>query len=136
MLFSISCDGTHQIFEFVYLFLYRLLCELCLFCSSNATTAIISTNINSIPILNGTNFKDWKENVLIVLSCINLDLALRTDRPLPLTIDSSIEAKMEFERWDRSNRMSLMIIKRGIIETFKGTVSRPNNSLMILKIVL
>ena len=27
----------------------------------------ISANINSISMLNGTNFKSWKENVLIVL---------------------------------------------------------------------
>ena len=77
MLCSVSCDGTHQIFEFVYLFLYRLFCELCLFCSTNASTAIVFVNINSIPILNGTNFKDWKKNILIVLSCMDLNLALR-----------------------------------------------------------
>ena len=41
--------------------------------------AIISANLNSIPILNGTNFKNWKENVLIVIGCMDLDLALRIE---------------------------------------------------------
>ena len=72
---------------FICLFLYRLLCELCLFCSTNASIVIVSTIINFIPILYGTNFKDWKENVLIVLGYMDLDLALRTDRPPPLTTD-------------------------------------------------
>ena len=83
---------------FIYIFLYRLLCKLCLFSLANASAAIVSTNINFIPILNGTNFKDWKDNVLIILGCMDLDLALRTDQPPPLTTDSSTEAKKEFER--------------------------------------
>ena len=61
---------------FIYLFLYRLLCELCLFFLANASIAIVSPNINFILILNRTKFKDWKENVLIVLCCMDLDLAL------------------------------------------------------------
>ena len=55
---------------------------------------------------------------------MGLDLALRTDRPPPLTTDSSVKVKKEFERWDRSNRMSFMIIKCGIPVTFRGTVSK------------
>ena len=124
MLCSVSYDGTHQIFEFIYLILYRLLCELCLFCSANAFVVIVSANINFIPILNGTNFKDWKNNVLIFFGCMDLDLALRIEQPPPLITDSFTEAKKEFERWDHSNRMSLMIIKRGILETLRCTISR------------
>ena len=40
-----------------------------------------------------------------------------------VTTDSSTKAKKRFERWDRSNRMSLMTIKCGIPETFKGIIS-------------
>ena len=70
--------------------------------------------------LNGSNFKVWKENVEIVLGCMDLDLALRTERPI-LAEDNSNEAKVE--RWDRSNRMSLMIKKRSIPEAFWGSIS-------------
>ncbi|XP_022862761.1 uncharacterized protein LOC111382947 [Olea europaea var. sylvestris] len=89
--------------------------------SSSATT--ISANVNSIPILNGTNFKNWKENILIVLGCMDLDLALRVEEPTPLTEESSPDERRNFERRDRSNRMSLMIIKHGIPEAFRGAVS-------------
>ena len=101
---------------FIYLFLYRLLCEFCLFCSTNGSVAIVSVNINYISIFNGINFKDWKENVLIILGYMDMDmdLTLRIDQPPPLTTDSSAETKKEFERWDHSNLMSLMIIKRDI----------------------
>ena len=50
----------------------------------SANFATISIDLNSVPILNGTNFKDWKENVVIVLSCMDLDLALRIEYPLIL----------------------------------------------------
>ncbi|RDY04330.1 hypothetical protein CR513_11976, partial [Mucuna pruriens] len=37
--------------------------------------------------LNGTNFKVWKEAVKIVLSCMDLDLALQVEEPIP-TMDN------------------------------------------------
>ena len=43
--------------------------------------ANIAIRINSIPILNDSNFKSWKNNLLIVLGVINLDLALKTNSP-------------------------------------------------------
>ncbi|GMJ06062.1 hypothetical protein HRI_004275400 [Hibiscus trionum] len=73
--------------------------------------------------LNGTNFKEWKRHVLIVLGCMDIDLALRQEQPAPLTADSTLDAKRDFERWDRSNRMSLMIMKHSIPEAFRGTES-------------
>ena len=87
-----------------------------------ASVSIISANINSILMLNGTNFKDLKENILIILSCMDLDLALRIEQPISLTDVSSPDDRKNFEKWDRSNRMSLMIIKHGILEAFRGAV--------------
>ncbi|KAL2531871.1 hypothetical protein Adt_05222 [Abeliophyllum distichum] len=89
----------------------------------NSVASTISANINSIPMLNGSNFKDWKENVLIVLGCMDLDLAIRIEKPASLTDASSPDDRRNFEKWERSNRISLMIIKRGIPEAFRGAVS-------------
>ncbi|KAK6149946.1 hypothetical protein DH2020_017471 [Rehmannia glutinosa] len=80
-------------------------------------------NTNNIPMLNGSNFKKWKENILIILGCMDLDYALRVEQPPSLTDASSAEEKRNFEKWERSNRVSLMIIKRGIPEAFRGTAS-------------
>ena len=73
--------------------------------------------------LNGTNFKSWKDNILIVLGVMDLDLALRVDQPDPLTDESTSDQKREMEKWERSNRMSLMIMKHVIPEAFRGTMS-------------
>ena len=85
--------------------------------------ANITSNINSIPMLNGSNFKDRKENLLIILGVMDLDLALRVDYPAPVTNLSTSDQKSEFERWERSNCMCMMIIKRAIPEAFRGAMS-------------
>ena len=64
--------------------------------------------------LNGTNFKEWRENVLIVLGVMDLDLALSIDRPAEVTEESSSHNRREWEKWERSSRISLMIMKLAI----------------------
>jgi len=66
-----------------------MLCELIvLFVLIFSVVASIYANLNSVPVLNGTNFKDWEENMEIVLGCMDLDLALRIEKP-PSPTDSS-----------------------------------------------
>ena len=101
------------------------------FCSLNAeiaTNRSVSANLNSLPVLNGTNFKKWKEDILIVLGCMDLDYALRADSPPALTAESTSDEKKDFEKLERSNRMSLMIIRRAIPETFRDTTSECQNA--------
>ena len=80
--------------------------------------------------LNGTNFKIWLENVEIVLGCLDLDLALRMERPTS-TPENPNEAKIE--KWDRSNRMSLMIMKRSIPEAFRGSITESKDAKKFLE---
>ncbi|KAA8531026.1 hypothetical protein F0562_005738 [Nyssa sinensis] len=72
--------------------------------------------------LNGTNFKTWHENLQIVLGVMDLDLALRVFSLAPLTDESSSYKKRDIERWEKSDRLCLMIIKKAILEAFKGTI--------------
>ncbi|RVW58400.1 hypothetical protein CK203_113261 [Vitis vinifera] len=67
------------------------------------STSSISTNVNNIPMLNGTNFKKWKEHVIIVLGCMDLDYALRKDHPAHLTGASTTKQRDAIEKWERSN---------------------------------
>ncbi|XP_047313887.1 uncharacterized protein LOC124917519 [Impatiens glandulifera] len=89
----------------------------------SANVANINANLSSVPILNGFNFKDWKENIQIVLGCMYIDLAIQTKEPTTPTVISCPEEKAKFEKWERSNRTSLMIIKRAIPNVFNGAVS-------------
>ncbi|CAN0899490.1 hypothetical protein LINGRAHAP2_LOCUS20309 [Linum grandiflorum] len=90
-----------------------------------ATASNMSTQVSNIPLLNGTNFKVWKDTVEIVLGCMDLDLALLEERPVS-TPDNLNEVKIE--KWDRSNRMSIMIMKRSIPEAFQGFIVENENA--------
>ncbi|KAK4381944.1 hypothetical protein Sango_2919200 [Sesamum angolense] len=70
---------------------------------SGMVPANITASINTIPMLNGSNFKSWKENLEIVLGVIDFDLALWEDSPPTLTDKSTSEQKREKERWEKSN---------------------------------
>ena len=55
---------------------------------------------------------------------MDLDLALRVSSLAPLTVESSSDEKRDIERWEMSNCMCLMIIKKVIPEAFRGTISK------------
>ena len=61
---------------------------------SMANASNVSTQISIIPLLNGTDFTVWKNTVKIVLGCMDLDLALREERPVS-TSDNLNEIKIE-----------------------------------------
>ncbi|RDY12928.1 hypothetical protein CR513_02209, partial [Mucuna pruriens] len=66
----------------------------------DATSVVnISTQINSISMLNGTNFKVWKEAIVILLSCIDLDLTLQVEK---LIFTSDILQEVKIEKWKHS----------------------------------
>ncbi|KAK5794271.1 hypothetical protein PVK06_035490 [Gossypium arboreum] len=52
-----------------------------------------------------------------------IDLTLREEQPAPLTVESTPDVKRDFERWDNSNCMSLMIMKHNIPKAFRGIES-------------
>ena len=51
---------------------------------------------------------------------MDLDYALRTDEPLAITDKSTVEEKANYEKWERSNRMCLMVMKHTIPITIRG----------------
>ena len=49
--------------------------------STLADVVNLYAQVNGIPKLNEINFKIWKKNAEIFLGCMELDLALRMERP-------------------------------------------------------
>ncbi|GAV88847.1 UBN2_2 domain-containing protein, partial [Cephalotus follicularis] len=78
--------------------------------------------------LNGTNFLTWKEQIGIVLGVMDLDHALRIDTPAAITAQSTIEQRAAYEKWERSNRMSLMIMKSSISIAIRGAIPDLNDA--------
>lgn len=75
----------------------RLFCLFVVLCSVMSVVSI-TANINSIPMLNDSNFKSWQENLLIVLTGMDLDIVLRVDSPPPLADESTLDNKKDIER--------------------------------------
>lgn len=45
-----------------------------------------------------TNFTLWKEYIMVIMGCMDLDYAIRQNRPTPLTGASIADQKAEFEK--------------------------------------
>ncbi|RVW25895.1 Retrovirus-related Pol polyprotein from transposon TNT 1-94 [Vitis vinifera] len=67
-----------------------------------------------VPELRGDNFKIWKERILLQLGCMDIDYAIRKDEPHKITDTSTPEQILLYERWEKSNRLSVMYIKTKI----------------------
>ena len=72
--------------------------------------------------LSGDNYTNWKDKILLTLGCMDVDLALRVDEPPSPTESSMPEDKAAYERWEKSNRLSMMLIKAHISQSIRGSI--------------
>ncbi|XP_028083004.1 uncharacterized protein LOC114284297 [Camellia sinensis] len=86
------------------------------------STSILSNESSRIPFLNGDNFLNWKDKILLTLGCMDLDLALRVDEPLEPTDESSAAEKSAYDKCERSNRLNLMLITSNISQSIRGSI--------------
>ncbi|XP_022031791.1 uncharacterized protein LOC110932844 [Helianthus annuus] len=81
-----------------------------------------------IELLTGANFATWRDTVKLTLGMVDLDYALRHDPPAALTAESNADQKIEHEKWERSNNMSLMVIKNSISSVIRGAIPDSENA--------
>ena len=91
--------------------------------------------LSGIEQLSGANFKKWKEQIGILLGCMDLDYALREPTATKPTSESTNVQKALYEKWERSNRMSLMIMKGSITPAIRGTIPDLDNAMSYIKSV-
>ncbi|XP_077242709.1 uncharacterized protein LOC143883248 [Tasmannia lanceolata] len=82
----------------------------------------IAGYLSCIEHLTETNYEKWKEHLYIALGCMELDCALLIDEPPKDSTTSTPEAKALRAKWERSNRMSLMIMKSTISTSIRGAI--------------
>ncbi|XP_042460109.1 uncharacterized protein LOC122043553 [Zingiber officinale] len=58
----------------------------------------------------------------MVGGCMDLDLALRVNGPQHPTESSNTGEKASYERWERSNRLSLMLSKSHVNKSIRGSI--------------
>ncbi|XP_062194359.1 uncharacterized protein LOC133897587 [Phragmites australis] len=99
--------------------------------NSALNASSIAATIDGIEQLTGNNFPAWKAKVTVVLGVLDLDYALRVDAPTApaIGVENYDELKKTYdalsEKWERSNRMSLMIMRNSISDAIRGAI--PNS---------
>jgi len=84
----------------------------------------LHSHASSVSILNGTNFSNWAEQVQFHLGVLDLDLALRIEKPPAIIDSSSAEEVAIYMSWERSNRLSIMFMRMSITSNIKSTLPK------------
>ncbi|KAL4354134.1 hypothetical protein GQ457_06G003750 [Hibiscus cannabinus] len=86
----------------------------------------MSDNRVDIPELTSENFKFWKESILLQLGCLDIDYAIRKSEPN--ITDNNNQADLAlYEKWERSNRLSIMFIKSKVPADVRGSIEQYEN---------
>ena len=88
-----------------------------------------------IPELRGDNYKIWKERILLHLGYMDIDYAIRKSEPPKVTEESIHVEVVLFERWERSNRLSVMFIKTKITTGIRGSIEQYDKVQDLLKAI-
>ena len=84
--------------------------------------------------MSGSNYKTWKEQIILYLGWIDIDYAIRKDES-KITETNIKEEKVLHEQWERSNRLSIMFIKTSIYAGIRGSVKHHTNVQPLLKAI-
>ena len=85
--------------------------------------------------LRGDNCKVWKKRVLMHFGWMDIDYAIRKEEPDPITETSTTEVVCLYDKWERSNRLSMMFIKTKISASIRGSVEQINKVKPLLKAI-
>ena len=88
-----------------------------------------------IPELRGDNYKVWKERVLLHLRWMDINYAIRKKELDPITETSTAKAVCLYDKWERSNRLSMMFIKTKISIGIRGYVEQITKVKPLLKAI-
>ena len=84
---------------------------------------------NAVVKFNGLNYADWSEQIQFHLGVMDLDLALISDeKPTALTETSTEADKSLYEAWERSNRLSLNLMRMTMAENIKPSMPKTDNA--------
>ena len=84
--------------------------------------------------MKGDNYNFWKKRILLHLGCMDIDYAIRKDKPI-ITDTNTISEKALYEQWEWSNRLSLMFIKTKISYGIHGSIDQHDNVKALLKAI-
>ncbi|CAL9015469.1 unnamed protein product [Prunus brigantina] len=83
---------------------------------------------HSIETLTGTNYSKWKQDLAISLGLLDYDYVLKeTPLKAPAT-DASAEIKARYVKWEKANRMTMLIMQRAMASSVKGSIPKTESA--------
>ncbi|CAM8891026.1 unnamed protein product [Rhodiola kirilowii] len=80
-----------------------------------------SMSVNNIELLDGNNFHKWKGDVELSLGILDYDHVLKENPPAALPENANKEAKDNYEKWFKHNKMALIVIKKSMASSVRGS---------------
>src|SRR3954468_18791186 len=98
----------------------------------------VATNMfalgNAMTKFNGLNYADWSEKIQFQLGVMDLDMALiMNEKPAAITEDSTEDERSLFEAWERSNRLSLNLMRMTMADNVKPSIPNTENAREFMK---
>ncbi|KAI3459815.1 hypothetical protein Pfo_016478 [Paulownia fortunei] len=84
---------------------------------------------------NGLNFFEWSEQVQFHLGVLDLNLALTINKLAAINDASSTEQRYFHKAWDRSNKLSLMLMRMTITENIRLMIPKIDSAEQFMKFV-
>ncbi|KAI5443778.1 hypothetical protein KIW84_012428 [Lathyrus oleraceus] len=89
---------------------------------------------NTMTKFNELNYADWSEKIQFQLGVMNLDMALIMDeKPAAIMEDSTEDEKALLEDWERSNRLSLNLMRMTMADNIKPSIPNTENAREFMK---
>ncbi|XP_062011363.1 uncharacterized protein LOC133727956 [Rosa rugosa] len=85
-------------------------------------------SLSNIEPLNGSNFNKWKENVELYLGLLGIDICLREPQPIPDDQSTDLD-HVKYREWERTDRMTKLILKQTMSPIVRGSVAEPETAL-------
>src|SRR5262249_12298704 len=78
---------------------------------------------------NGLNYVEWSEQIQFQLGILDLDLEIISDeKPVAINETSTESDKTLYETWERSNRLSLNLMRMTIAKNVKPSMPKIENA--------
>lgn len=91
---------------------------------------------NAIVKFNGLNYANWFEQIHFHMEVMDLDMALMTDeKPAAITETSTENEKAHYELWEKSNRLSLNLMRMTMAENLKPSMWKTENAREFMKTI-
>ena len=85
--------------------------------------------------LKDDNYNIWKERILLHVGNMNIHYAIRKLKPQEVTKENIPSKVALYERWERSNRLSVMFIKTKVTAGIRGSVEQYDKVHDLLKAI-